>query len=282
MGIFNNFIKSKTLLDAIMSDDGKQVLKNLENGVDLNKCLEEGSGRCPVHYAACCHYQILKILLENKATVNVKDKTGDTPLHIASRIGFKEGVKLLLDYGAKTDVPNENGKTPLHLAAIKGYTDVVRQLIERGANVNAQDNFGHTPLLAAAAEVSIEEMDMARGFYFYSQEEFNQEQSNRESAGALLKTHGAVPSQADIKTATALGKIPEVERLRRHYKCALEDGDINYQNALDEITKKYPFLFDAYGILQYIVINKKRNLFESEICFFENFLNYESTIEYKK
>ena len=48
------------------------------------------------------------------------DKTGNTPLHIASERGNIEAVKILLDHGASGDAQNHHLETPMHLAAQKG------------------------------------------------------------------------------------------------------------------------------------------------------------------
>lgn len=50
--------------------------------------------------------------------MNVRDNKGDTPLHMASRNGFFEGVLLLLQYGAEVNARNEDGNTPLKDALI--------------------------------------------------------------------------------------------------------------------------------------------------------------------
>ena len=48
------------------------------------------------------------------------DKSGNTPLHIASERGNLEDVKILLDHGASGDAQNHELETPMHLAAVTG------------------------------------------------------------------------------------------------------------------------------------------------------------------
>ncbi|CAH0050753.1 unnamed protein product [Clonostachys solani] len=57
-----------------------------------------------------------------------------------------EITKLLLDHGASLDSRNKRGDTPLHIATAHSYPSVVQLLIDRGADVNATGNRGQTAL----------------------------------------------------------------------------------------------------------------------------------------
>lgn len=50
-------------------------------------------------------------------------------MHIAAEIGQEEVVEILLESNAFVNVRNKNGMTPLHLAARKGYNNMVRRLV---------------------------------------------------------------------------------------------------------------------------------------------------------
>ncbi len=76
---------------------------------------------------------------------------GRLPTHGAAAVGNQELLRIFLLTGADPNVRNATGETPLHLAARHGHLAVVRELIGRGARVNAQTRFTHaTPLLYAA------------------------------------------------------------------------------------------------------------------------------------
>jgi ankyrin repeat protein len=60
--------------------------------------------------------ELAKLLLANKADVNVKDGHGDTPLHYAAATGDINLVSLLLAYKANINTKDRDGSTPLHLA----------------------------------------------------------------------------------------------------------------------------------------------------------------------
>ncbi|CAK4981524.1 unnamed protein product [Aphanomyces euteiches] len=61
----------------------------------------------------------------------------------AASAGRLEIVKVLLDHGASIDLPDNVGSTPLILASWHGCFDVVRELLARGASIDATDNVRH-------------------------------------------------------------------------------------------------------------------------------------------
>jgi hypothetical protein len=56
------------------------------------------------------------VALELGGDVNAANKDGDTPLHGAAWRGANDIVQLLVDHGAKLDVKNKQGYTPLRIA----------------------------------------------------------------------------------------------------------------------------------------------------------------------
>ena len=67
----------------------------------INKCCREGSGKTTaLHLAAIVgNVNILNMLLQHQAEVNVRDGSSMTPLHRAVEYAHLEAVKLLLDSG---------------------------------------------------------------------------------------------------------------------------------------------------------------------------------------
>ena len=76
-------------------------------------------------------------MLENGATLAVTDNNGDTYLHYAAS---KDAHTLIETYSnltsATVNVKNKIGKTPLHIAARLGHLKTVQILINCGADVN--------------------------------------------------------------------------------------------------------------------------------------------------
>ena len=53
-------------------------------------------------------------------------------------------ARLIIYRGAKIDVKNKNGQTPFHLAVLKDSIAVGKLLIENGADIDAMNKYGHT------------------------------------------------------------------------------------------------------------------------------------------
>ena len=75
----------------------------------------------------------VRLLLEHGADINLQDRVGQTPLHIASVCGALEIVHLLLENGADVEVTDNSGKTASQKAVERGRDDVVELLREHGA-----------------------------------------------------------------------------------------------------------------------------------------------------
>ena len=89
------------------------------------------------------------------ALANAHDKYRNTPLHNACVEGHLSIVRLLASKpGVNVEAENRDGNTPLHVAANDGHHEVMRMLVkEFGANVGPRNRHGDTPLHVAAQHV---------------------------------------------------------------------------------------------------------------------------------
>ncbi len=78
----------------------------------------------------------------------MKNKDGDTPLHLAAANGKLSAVRALLEHAdINVNAENHYAITPLHLAALNNQGYVVRVLLSNvNVNVNAADRAGNTPI----------------------------------------------------------------------------------------------------------------------------------------
>jgi len=98
-------------------------------------------------------FEIVNLLVANRAEVNVRNRAGATPLAAAVRVGNEPVVNLLLQAGAEPSGPEVPAMvTPLHLAAARGQAGIVQALLRSHAAVDAVDAHGETPLCYALRE----------------------------------------------------------------------------------------------------------------------------------
>ncbi|KAI7798397.1 transient receptor potential cation channel [Triplophysa rosa] len=122
----------------------------LQNNARVDVFDEEG--KAAIHLAAeQGHQDIVDILLSHKAFVNAKTKLGLTPLHLSAQSGSARLVRSLVEtHQASVDALSLRKQTPLHLAADSGQLDVCGGLLHLNADVTATDIHGQTPLHLAA------------------------------------------------------------------------------------------------------------------------------------
>ncbi|KAJ5460318.1 uncharacterized protein N7458_001870 [Penicillium daleae] len=91
-------------------------------------------GQSPLWLAARRgHREIVEILLDHRADIEIRNPVGLTPLMIAAREGQCEATKVLLDRGANCEAQTRDHSTALLWAIRAGAVDTVKILIEHGA-----------------------------------------------------------------------------------------------------------------------------------------------------
>ena len=73
---------------------------------------------------------VVRILIENAATVNAQSEHGFTPLYMAAQEAHEDVVCLLLESGADPSLEMDDGFTPLDVAMQQGYDNVTSLLVQ--------------------------------------------------------------------------------------------------------------------------------------------------------
>ncbi len=110
------------------------------------------TGLTPLMEAASGGYeQVGRVLLENGAEVNASPvpTTKDTALTIAAEKGHLKFVQLLIEYGAHLDVKNKKGCTGLWLACQNGHVEITQTLVMNLADSETVDSRRVSCLMAA-------------------------------------------------------------------------------------------------------------------------------------
>jgi ankyrin repeat protein len=124
--------------------DGESRLVHLVDSRD-------DSGDFPLHLSARNGYNdVVNVLLDNAANVQVVNGDGNTPFHVACASGHLAIAKCLASAGADPYNRNFKNYTPLHAACTNGHLEVCRFLLnDNSVDVNARAKDGSTPLYCA-------------------------------------------------------------------------------------------------------------------------------------
>lgn len=108
----------------------------LESGISIN-CRDD-SDQTPLHLAAKCHWPgVTELLLARGAELHCKDRQGRTPLHVAAQVDNEMSLRTLLaKHPSQVDCKDASGKTPLYYAIESSNERMVQLLLEEGADVH--------------------------------------------------------------------------------------------------------------------------------------------------
>ncbi|KAK3089890.1 hypothetical protein FSP39_007395 [Pinctada imbricata] len=176
----------------VASEQGHlQIVKILLQNHARVDVFDENHGKAALHLAAeNGHDQVADVLLWHKAFVNAKSKLGLTPLHLAAQNGYNRLVKLLIEtHGATIDALSLAKKTPLHMAAQFGKMEVCSTLLKMKADANATDVHGQTPLHLAAEN---DHSDVVKLFLKYRPELVSMANTNGMTCAHIAAAKGSV------------------------------------------------------------------------------------------
>lgn len=175
-----NEAKIALMLSACAKNNVNKVSALIRGGLSADSC--DYDKRSGLHLAASeGHIDIVRLLTQEGANVNCKDRFNSTPLDDAVRHGFMDIVDFLRSAGAKHGTIGKfeadliqaahdgnvaeaerlikNGvsaqcsdydkRTPLHLAVAEGHVELCKLLLAQGADPKAEDRWGVTPLYEA-------------------------------------------------------------------------------------------------------------------------------------
>jgi ankyrin repeat protein len=230
---------NRTPLHAAVMQNHQEVVRILV-AADADLEARNDYGRTPLLLVAreTGSVEMGALLLELGADVNVRDRSGESPLDLAVWRGFRGLVDLFLDSGARFrasggqgraltglaaenglgrlfqmladsgadfSIRGDNGGSLLHSASQGGSVEVIGTLLRHGLEVNEQDRYGRTPLHYAAD----------RG---------------RTEAVELLIQHGAALDMRDLAGNTPLNVARASEREQTAEVLVAAGADIGPQH----------------------------------------------------
>jgi ankyrin len=116
-------------------------------------------GNAPIHVAAKCgNYEVIELLMKRQANIKASNFKGSLPLHLAAEAGQVAVIRLLCEGIKEVNVLNSFGYSPLHCAAKNGHLEAVRVLLHEGAMalINQKNKDGNTALHSAVMSGNIQ------------------------------------------------------------------------------------------------------------------------------
>ena len=129
-----------------------EVNRLICQGVSVNS--KDHTGRTPLHLACTeGHCEIVQLLVDHGADLDSKDQWGHQPLTEALINDRKEIVEMLKNFGASQSLESRGElEDLLREQAFSGNLTIVKCLVENGVSVNAADYMGRTALHIASQQ----------------------------------------------------------------------------------------------------------------------------------
>ncbi|MDP0588885.1 MAG: ankyrin repeat domain-containing protein [Candidatus Endonucleobacter bathymodioli] len=139
---------------AVKTDQAEivKVLLTVDGIHQVQKMNKQGN--TPLHVAIMRgNIEVIKALLtvDGIHQVNIMGANDYTPLHLATILDDPASLDTLLAVtDIQVDITNKKGSTPLHLAVMQGKKESIKLLLAAKASINIENSMGYTPLHYAA------------------------------------------------------------------------------------------------------------------------------------
>lgn len=146
--------ENRMLYESSVTGNVADFKKAIEHGADVNS--KNSEGQTPLCLVSKCRIDLVKLLVEKGADVNLQSDDEISPLHWAVEYDNEEIVEYLLTHGAKTDSRDKLYETPVHWAAWTGHHRSAKLLLSYGGDPTLKNSGGITPIDLANRQGHIE------------------------------------------------------------------------------------------------------------------------------
>lgn len=148
------------LFTAAESGNVEEVKRLMNQGSDID-AICPNRHLSPLQIATVSgHTEVMRLLMEKGANINVKTREGASLLHLAAQRQDQHCCDFLLARGANPNLASDDGITPLHTAVVYGGVENLRLLLSKGADPNAKRSDGNTGLHLAIEHDRKAELEM--------------------------------------------------------------------------------------------------------------------------
>lgn len=150
------------LINAIRKQDIQAIKNAIQNGANVNHKLSyfyvpSAEYQVPMYEAAKSNnIEIMSLLKDAGADINLQDASKKFPLYIAIDAGADDVARWLIDEGANIHLKDHRDHTVMYVAVERGNIDMCKFLIDKGASIDLKDGFDRTLIHVAADKGSID------------------------------------------------------------------------------------------------------------------------------
>jgi len=138
-------INGNTEIVNILIDNGANLTRTDRSGTNCLFCAADSDNPSTVK----------SVLNQNIIPVNLHNPSGWTVLHKLAAVNDVESssemVKILVEKGANINLRDKNGNTPILLAIINGNIHMVKALLHENANLTIENDLGNSPMTMAGS-----------------------------------------------------------------------------------------------------------------------------------
>ncbi|EJP67692.1 Ankyrin repeat protein [Beauveria bassiana ARSEF 2860] len=139
-------LSGQSLLHRATFRNNEELVKSLlQRDVIVDQRDENGRSALTA-YADPKRRQVLELLLEKGADINLRQKSDIHELYEAAVFGAQAAVDFFLNQNVDPSIANYYGWTPLHGAAANGHYEIVKHLVQQGAEPSPLSDTFKTPL----------------------------------------------------------------------------------------------------------------------------------------
>lgn len=139
----------------------KEIKENINENIDIN--IRDETNNYLINYAIIFNrIDILKILLEIGARIDILDNDGRTVLYYPVKFGYTNIIKEILEFNKNIiglsihDIKDESEHIPIHYAIRFNNIEALKLFIEYGSNLSIADDNGYNSLHLSIFSRSIE------------------------------------------------------------------------------------------------------------------------------
>lgn len=144
-------VKGRSALHHACAQGHVRLAEELIKKHQCNICAGDDNEMTPLHLASANGTEVIVELLASTSnststsTVNSVDSLGWAAVHHACQNGHVGALRTLIRFGAELNIQNKDGQLPLHLAAFNGHVAIIDTLVfDYECDIRQEDSKGRT------------------------------------------------------------------------------------------------------------------------------------------